>query len=242
MAASHDSAALAEIAAGAASQADYERGVLQVVAARVGFDVAIFKRAPGHSGHGLDGAIERACRPYWPRFGAEILPVAQVALREGRVAVDVEVLGMRRLERLAYYQRLMRPHRGKATAIVCLTNRGSVFGTLALGRTRGGFRPQELDYLRSIASTLSICEAAALAAGVPPLAENAHAGSITAREREVLFQLQLGHTNKDIACALGSAERTVRNQLSSIYRKLGVASRAEAAALSVRIGFAPRRQ
>jgi DNA-binding CsgD family transcriptional regulator len=236
MIANHDSAALAEIATGAASPADYERGVLQLVAARVGFDVAIFKRLSGHSGHGLDAAIERACRAHWPRFGPEILPVVEAASREGRVAVDVEVLGLRKMERLEYYQRLMRPHRGKATAIVCLTSRGSVFGTFALGRTRGGFRPRELAYLRAIAPTLSVCEAA-LAARVPPAAENAQAASLTAREREVLLHLQLGHTNSDIACALGSAERTVRNQLSSIYRKLGVASRAEAAALSARIGF-----
>ena len=53
--------------------------------------------------------------------------------------------------------------------------------------------------------------------------------ALTPREREVLGYLRLGYTNAQIACALGSAERTVRNQLSSVYEKLGVATRAEAA-------------
>jgi DNA-binding CsgD family transcriptional regulator len=233
----HDSAALAQIAAGAETLLDYERGVLQRVAARVGFDVAIFKRPLGPSGHGLDDAVVRACEGRWPRFGTEILPVVEVALRHGQVAVDVEVFGMRRMERLEYYQRLMRPHRGKSTAIVGLTRRGRVFGTIALGRTGGGFRAHELAYLRALAPTLSVCETAALAPPAPPAAESALVASLTRRERELLLYLRLGHTNRDIGCALGSAERTVRNQLTSIYRKLGVASRAEAVAVCAQLGF-----
>jgi DNA-binding CsgD family transcriptional regulator len=233
----HDSAALAEIAAGAETILDYERGVLQRVASRVGFDVAIFKRPLGPSGHGLDDAVVRACKGRWPSFGSEILPVVEVALRQDQVAVDVEVLGMRRMERLDYYQRLMRPHRGTSTAIVCLTRRGRVFGTFALGRTNGGFRAHELAYLRALAPTLSVCESAALAPAVPPPAERVLAASLTRRERELLLYLRLGHTNRDIACALGSAERTVRNQLTSIYRKLCVASRAEAVAVCAQLGF-----
>ena len=46
---------------------------------------------------------------------------------------------------------------------------------------------------------------------------------LTEREREVLGYLHLGYTNQQIAAALGSAPRTVRNQLSSAYamRALG---------------------
>jgi DNA-binding NarL/FixJ family response regulator len=46
----------------------------------------------------------------------------------------------------------------------------------------------------------------------------------------VLSFLRLGYTNAQIARARGNAERTVRNQLSSAYAKLGVSSRAEAVA------------
>jgi DNA-binding CsgD family transcriptional regulator len=235
----NDASALAELAASADTLVDYERGALEIVGACVGFDVAMFKRAGGTGPHtpGLDPAIKRACMPHWKQFGEEIVPVAEVAMRAGRVAVDVEVFGLRRMERLSYYQLLMRPHGGTATAIVHLTRRGSIVGCLSLGRTRGSFSASELTYLRALAPTLSVCEATALAAPSPAWTVAA-AASLTRREREVLGYLRLGYTNAQIAAALGSAGRTVRNQLSSIYEKLGVATRAEAAARCAELGLA----
>jgi DNA-binding CsgD family transcriptional regulator len=44
----------------------------------------------------------------------------------------------------------------------------------------------------------------------------------------VLDYLRLGYTNREIGLALGTQERTVRNQLSGVYAKLGVSTRAEA--------------
>jgi len=231
--------ALAELAATANSLCDYERGALELIGARVGFDVAMFKRAGGTGPYtpGLDLGIKRACMPYWKQFGEEIAPVAAVAMRQGRVAVDVEVFGLRRMERLSYYQLLMRPHGGTSTAIIHFTRRGSIVGCLSLGRTRGSFAASELDYLRTLATTLSVCEASVLAAP-SPVWTIAAAASLTPREREVLGYLRFGYTNAQIAAALGSAERTVRNQLSSIYEKLGVATRAEAAARCAELGLA----
>ena len=54
--------------------------------------------------------------------------------------------------------------------------------------------------------------------------------ALTPREYEVWSYLHLGYTNEQIALALGSAPRTVRNQLSRVYEKLGVSGRAEAVA------------
>ncbi|NLD44157.1 MAG: response regulator transcription factor [Chloroflexi bacterium] len=51
---------------------------------------------------------------------------------------------------------------------------------------------------------------------------------LTPREREVLALLASGRTNADIAAALCLAPQTVRNYVSVLYGKLGVASRAEA--------------
>jgi DNA-binding NarL/FixJ family response regulator len=51
------------------------------------------------------------------------------------------------------------------------------------------------------------------------------------REREVLGLAISGHTNIEIATALFLAESTVKSHLSSAYRKLGAASRKDAAAL-----------
>ncbi|WP_194288545.1 helix-turn-helix transcriptional regulator [Ornithinicoccus halotolerans] len=57
---------------------------------------------------------------------------------------------------------------------------------------------------------------------------------LTAREEEVLSSLAAGGTNKEISCALGIAVKTVMHHTSSIYRKLGVRSRAQAVAWHLR--------
>jgi DNA-binding CsgD family transcriptional regulator len=58
---------------------------------------------------------------------------------------------------------------------------------------------------------------------------------LTPRELEVLSLSCEGRTNHEIACLLGSREGTVRNQMSSILRKLGARNRGEAAALALRM-------
>jgi len=54
------------------------------------------------------------------------------------------------------------------------------------------------------------------------------AASLTARERQVLDGLCSAKSNKEIARDLGVSDKTVRNQLTSIFAKLGVTSRQEA--------------
>jgi DNA-binding NarL/FixJ family response regulator len=52
--------------------------------------------------------------------------------------------------------------------------------------------------------------------------------SMTRREREILELLSSGRSNGDIADELRLAEKTVRNAVSRIYKKLRVRTRAEA--------------
>ena len=61
---------------------------------------------------------------------------------------------------------------------------------------------------------------------------------LTAIERAVLQRLASGHTNAQIGRHLGRSEKTVRNQLTRIYAKLGVTNRAAAAAVLMRMEFA----
>ncbi|GAB3152436.1 hypothetical protein GCM10027058_20420 [Microbacterium neimengense] len=67
--------------------------------------------------------------------------------------------------------------------------------------------------------------------------EAASAPSLTARERAVLRELTTGATTAQIAERLFVSPNTVKTQLSSAYRKLGVASRKEAEAAARRLGL-----
>lgn len=60
---------------------------------------------------------------------------------------------------------------------------------------------------------------------------------LTARENEVLEFLAQGHDNETIAARLGISAKTVRNQVSIIFSKLGVNSRAQAIVRARDAGF-----
>jgi DNA-binding CsgD family transcriptional regulator len=62
----------------------------------------------------------------------------------------------------------------------------------------------------------------------PGPAALAHAEPLTPRERDVMTLLATGRTIREIADALAIGGKTVRNNLSNIYRKLGVRRQAEA--------------
>jgi DNA-binding NarL/FixJ family response regulator len=61
---------------------------------------------------------------------------------------------------------------------------------------------------------------------------------LTKRESEVLRQLALGLSNKEIAQALDISYETVKEHVQHILRKLGVADRTQAAVWAVRKGLA----
>jgi DNA-binding NarL/FixJ family response regulator len=61
--------------------------------------------------------------------------------------------------------------------------------------------------------------------------------SLTSREREVLQLMAEGLANKQIAMRLSISEHTVKFHLSSLYGKLGVASRTEAVKRGLGLGL-----
>jgi len=61
---------------------------------------------------------------------------------------------------------------------------------------------------------------------------------LTPRERQVLAEIGRGRSNREIARALGLAEKTVKTHVSAILAKLGVQDRTQAALYAVRAGLA----
>ena len=56
--------------------------------------------------------------------------------------------------------------------------------------------------------------------------------NLSVRELEILAQMKLGKTNKDIAKSLNIAVGTVKLHVNSIFRKLDVSNRVQAVCVS----------
>lgn len=89
-------------------------------------------------------------------------------------------------------------------------------------------------FWEAVHAFLSEDEGAALPEPSPPFAE------LTPRERELLDRIARGRSNGEIAGELFISPKTVRNHVSNILSKLGVAHRAEAIVLAREAGFGRR--
>lgn len=226
---------LLEAARGAQRVEEYERAALEHVLAHIGADVAMFLRQRRAGAHvvGFDRGLAATISERWTTYSRELSAFTQHAIATGGgVGVDVDYFG-HKLERLSFYRDLMYPHRGRSTMLGYLHCGGRVVGQIVLGRRSPGFHPAERECLRRMMPALSVCEMAVQGLA-RPAPRRALLESLTPREREVVSYLELGYTNAEIALACGTAPRTVRNQLSSVFAKLGASTRAEAVAILLR--------
>jgi DNA-binding NarL/FixJ family response regulator len=88
--------------------------------------------------------------------------------------------------------------------------------------------------------------AGAIAAALKRVAEGARvfpkdtgprAVQLSARERAVLRQVASGLSNREVAASLNLSRHTVKQHAGSVYRKLGVRNRAEAASRVRELGL-----
>jgi DNA-binding NarL/FixJ family response regulator len=70
-------------------------------------------------------------------------------------------------------------------------------------------------------------------------AEGVHA-ALTPREREIATMVAYGHTNKEIASALGITVKTVETHKTNVMQKLGLTSRAELVRFALNQGWLQR--
>lgn len=64
--------------------------------------------------------------------------------------------------------------------------------------------------------------------------DNEKLNSLTKREVEVLIEVAKGNFNRDIALNLNISERTVKNHMVSIFKKIDVADRTQAAVFAIK--------
>lgn len=69
------------------------------------------------------------------------------------------------------------------------------------------------------------------------LADALSSPALTPREQQVLEKIAEGRSNKQIAAELGLGTRTVKEHLTSIFRKLGVQDRTDALGVAIRRGL-----
>jgi DNA-binding NarL/FixJ family response regulator len=98
--------------------------------------------------------------------------------------------------------------------------------------------PQEIESAVHAANAgLVVTTSTAIAGLLPDLQAEELAEPLSGRELEVLDQLAEGLSNKLIAHRLNISEHTVKTHVASIFAKLGVSSRTEAASQAIRRGL-----
>ncbi|WP_395671087.1 response regulator [Phenylobacterium sp.] len=125
----------------------------------------------------------------------------------------------------------------KVVVVSASEAKDDVMGCLAAGVD--GYIPKTLSVAEMVAALRQVLDGAMFVPraltrrGVEPPRPRARlhmpgVDNLTARQREVLDELLLGRSSKEIARTLAVAEGTVKIHLAAIYRALGVRSRAEA--------------
>jgi two-component system, NarL family, response regulator DevR len=96
-----------------------------------------------------------------------------------------------------------------------------------------------VDAIRTVAGGESLLDPAATARVLArlraPRAEDDKIAPLTAQERKLLDLLAEGLTNREIAARMFLAEKTVKNYVSNLLTKMGMARRTEAAVYAARL-------
>lgn len=67
--------------------------------------------------------------------------------------------------------------------------------------------------------------------------EKEHTEILTKREKEILILVSKGLMNKDIAARLNISEKTIKNHMSNLFRKIDVADRTQAALYAIKNNY-----
>jgi FixJ family two-component response regulator len=158
----------------------------------------------------------------------------------GCLLLDLRMPGQSGLE----LQRTLR-ERGVGLPIVFLTGHADV--PASVHAMKGGaidFLEKPVDEDRLLGAIESALEAdlAARRERGDLTQIQARLASLTGREREVLVEVVAGKLNKQVANALGIAERTVKLHRARVLEKMGAESLADLVRIAERLGLGPDRK
>lgn len=209
----------------------FDAAGVHALSPRVSLDTAVLR--------GVEVASMMASVSQWDALAVELAALREYAIAHEHVAADHEALAPGSRAHEVWRRTALGPQR-LATALVMHFVVGSTIrGALVLGRrTRDRFSSDELAWLRSIAPTLALADAAfcglesTLGARLP-VALACVDQRLTRRQREIVEHVALGHTNAQIAEALGLSPNTLRNHLAAIFATLDASNRADVVRLAV---------
>lgn len=235
--------ALLEAAREAPSLRAWRAAALAMVAGELGCDCGLFHelspRAPLSQAAllGIDPAALARSSSRWDEDAVVLGRLRDVALAQSGVATDREAFPRGRGRR-EWERRVARPLGIRSAMMAHLVVQGRIVSGLLLGRRRGALGPSERLALERLVPALSVSDALhqRLEGGAlrgPAAALECVDQRLTPRQREIVVQVALGHTNASIARALGISANTVRNLLVQVRARLGAANRAEIVRLAV---------
>jgi DNA-binding CsgD family transcriptional regulator len=235
---------VAKLGASARSLPAFRAAALERLRVEVPFDAAIFHalspRVPLETGAfiGLELETLQASVPSWDAVAVTLGRLRELANVE-LVATDRAVFPIGSPQRSLFEQEIGRPFRARALAAIHLVVRDAVRAVVLLVRRYDPpFSDDEVTLLKRIAPVLALADATQGALDespsvAVPVRLACTDQRLTERQREIVEHVALGHTNEEIATALGVSPNTLRNHLARVFAKLGASNRADLVRLAV---------
>lgn len=235
---------LAVVGSEARTLIDFRTRALSLLRERVPFDRAAFHafspRVPLETGVFVDLDVAMLARSVsqWDAFAVELGRMRDLA-NTSRVAWDREAFPAASASRARFHELIGAPLRVRSMLIVHLTVRDAVRSVIALfGKHEDTFDARHVAFLRRVAPTLALADAllqhdeAAPRAALPTKLVCGD-GRLTPRQRQIVEHVAMGHTNAEIATAMGLSPNTLRNHLAAIFTRVGASNRADLVRLAV---------
>jgi DNA-binding CsgD family transcriptional regulator len=220
--------------------------LLDLVLAAVPADVAVLHalspRVPLETAalRGITLAALAATLPRWDAAAVALGPLRERATALGGVARDTDAFPAQGAARARYASEVAGIVGAGHTLVAHLVVRERIVSAALLfrARRRGAFTDAEAATLRRVAPAMALADA--LHQGLDatpqrpvPTRLRCEDQRLTARQREIVELVAMGHTNGAIAAALSVSPNTLRNHLAEVFRRLGASNRADVVRLAV---------